>query len=72
METTPVAAEVKWCESPESKEASAAESVCLDGNEDLRNTPAIISESTAIKIFRLREMTSEIEEGKVKNPSVPN
>ena len=37
-----VAAEEKWWERPESKEVSAAERECLDGNEDLRSTPVII------------------------------
>lgn len=41
----PVAAEVKWWERPESKELSAADRVCLDGKEDLRNIPVIISVS---------------------------
>lgn len=51
---TPVTAEVKWWEKHESKEDSAAERLRLDGKEDLRNTPVIISDST-VMIREMRE-----------------
>lgn len=49
-----MAAEVKWWDRPESKEVSAAERVRLDGKEDLRITPVIISDSTVMKLSDTR------------------
>lgn len=70
----PVVAEVKWWERLESKELTAAERVCLDGKEDLRNTPVIISNSTAMQTRNETEREERVFSFlfKKKEPCSPN